>query len=128
MIFDFVIIGSGPAGSILAWKLSKLNFKIALVDQANSKKKIIHDYFLPYVNQSPINYNPVYSNRLGGNSILWHSKVYLISEKEFETGEWPFAYTELQENSKELSKLLEIDKPENLEIYSSILKFLKFQI
>lgn len=115
MIFDFVIIGSGPAGSILAWKLSKLNFKIALVDQANSQKKIINDYFLPYVNQSPINYNPVYSNRLGGNSILWHSKVYLISEKEFETGEWPFAYDELKENSKELSKLLEIEKPENLE-------------
>lgn len=115
MLFDFVIIGSGPAGSILAWKLSKFKFKIALIDQANSKKKIINDYFLPYVNQSPINYNPVFSNRLGGNSILWHSKVYLISEKEFETGEWPITYNELKDNSNELSKLLKIDKPENLE-------------
>ena len=83
MTFDFVIIGSGPAGSILAWRLAKLNFNIALVDQANSKKKIINDYFLPYVNKSPNHYNPVFSNRLGGNSILWHSKVYLISEKHF---------------------------------------------
>mgnify|MGYP001295145562 CR=1 FL=1 len=70
MLFDFVIIGSGPAGSILAWRLAKLNFNIALVDQANSKKKIINDYFLPYVNKSPSHYNPVFSNRLGGNSVL----------------------------------------------------------
>ncbi len=114
MLFDFVIIGSGPAGSILAWRLAKLNFNIALVDQANSKKKIINDYFLPYVNKSPSHYNPVFSNRLGGNSVLWHSKVYLMSEKEFDTGEWPFNYEELSENSRELSKLLNIEKPVNL--------------
>ena len=115
MLFDFVIIGSGPAGSILAWRLAKLNFNIALVDQANSKKKIINDYFLPYVNKSPSHYNPVFSNRLGGNSVLWHSKVYLMSEKEFDTGEWPFNYEELRENSRELSNLLNIEKPINLE-------------
>ncbi len=115
MSFDFVIIGSGPAGSILAWRLAKLNFKIALVDQANSKKKVMNDYFLPYVNRSPNNYNPVFSNRLGGNSILWHSKVYLISEKEFDTGEWPFTYEELSENSRELSNLLNIENPSFLE-------------
>jgi hypothetical protein len=115
MTFDFVIIGSGPAGSILAWRLAKLNFNIALVDQANSKKKIINDFFLPYVNKSPIHYNPVFSNRLGGNSVLWHSKVYLISEKEFDIGEWPFNYEELRENSRELSDLLNIEKPINLE-------------
>ena len=114
MTFDFVIIGSGPAGSTLAWKLAKLNFNIALVDQANNKKKKIHDYFLPYVNKSPNNYNPVFSNRLGGNSLLWHSKVYLISEKEFNLGEWPFTYNELMDNSKELSKLLNIETPFNL--------------
>ncbi len=39
MKFDYVIIGSGPAGSVLAWHLSKLNFKIALIDRSNSKKK-----------------------------------------------------------------------------------------
>lgn len=115
MTFDFVIIGSGPAGSTLAWRLAKSNFNIALVDQANNKKKKIHDYFLPYVNKSPNNYNPVFSNRLGGNSILWHSKVYLISEKEFNLGEWPFTYNELMDNSKELSKSLDIEKPVNLE-------------
>ena len=115
MQFDFVIVGSGPAGSILAWKLAKMNFNIALIDQANSTKKVMSDYFLPYVNNSPNNYNPVYSNRLGGNSILWHSKVYLISKKEFDIGKWPFGYDELKNNSQELSKLLKIENSSYLD-------------
>ena len=39
MKFDYVIIGSGPAGSVLAWKLAKLNFDIAIIDRSNSQKK-----------------------------------------------------------------------------------------
>lgn len=109
MSFEFAIVGSGPAGSILAWKLAKLNYKIAIIDRAfGSKKKMINDFFLPFVNISPNYYTPVYSNLLGGNSALWHGKVYLISKKEFETGEWPMSYDELIENSRELSKLLKI--------------------
>ncbi len=38
MTLDFAIIGTRPAGSILAWKLPKLNFRIALVGRTNSKK------------------------------------------------------------------------------------------
>ena len=41
MKFDYVIIGSGPAGSILAWKLAKLKFNIAIIDRSNSQKKLV---------------------------------------------------------------------------------------
>ena len=115
MNFNYVIIGSGPAGSVLAWKLAKLNFKVALVDRSNSHKKIINDFFLPYVNSTPSYYPPVFSDQLGGNSSLWHNKIYLISKKEFETGEWPISYNELLEYSRDLSKLLNVHKPKNLE-------------
>ena len=115
MNFNYVIIGSGPAGSVLAWKLAKLNFKVALVDRSNSQKKILNDFFLPYVNNTPSYYTPVFSDKLGGNSALWHNKIYLISKKEFETGEWPISYDELLENSRDLSKLLNVYKPKNLE-------------
>jgi hypothetical protein len=115
MNFNYVIIGSGPAGSVLAWKLAKLNFKVALVDRSNSQKKIINDFFLPYVNNTPSYYTPVFSDQLGGNSALWHNKIYLISKKEFETGEWPISYDELLEDSRDLSKLLNVYKPKNLE-------------
>ena len=41
MKFDYIIIGSGPAGSLLSWNLSKKGFKIAIIDRAtNVKKKI----------------------------------------------------------------------------------------
>lgn len=115
MKFDYVIIGSGPAGSILAWKLAKLNFDIAIIDRSNSQKKIINDFFLPYVNNSPSYYTPVYSDQLGGNSALWHNKIYLLSKKEFDLEEWPISYDELLKDSRELSKLLNIDDSINLE-------------
>ena len=115
MKFDYVIIGSGPAGSVLAWKLAKLNFKVALVDRSNSRKKIINDFFIPYVNNTPSYYTPVFSDQLGGNSTLWHNKIYLISQKEFEIGKWPISYNELLEDSRDLSKLLNVHKPKNLE-------------
>lgn len=115
MKFDYIIIGSGPAGSILAWKLAKLKFNVALIDRSSSKKKIINDFFLPYVNKSPNYYTPVFSNRLGGNSVLWHNKVYLMSEKEYDTGAWPINYKELLDESRDLAKILKIENAFNLE-------------
>ena len=63
----------------------------------------------------PSYYTPVFSNLLGGNSALWHNKIYLIAKKEFETGEWPISYNELLEDSRDLSKILNVYKPINLE-------------
>ena len=39
MSFEFAIVGSGPAGSILAWKLAKFNYNIAIIDRAFGSKK-----------------------------------------------------------------------------------------
>ena len=115
MKFDYVIIGSGPAGSVLAWHLSKLNFKIALIDRSNSKKKIVNDFFLPYVNKCPNYYTPVFSDQLGGNSALWHNKIYLISKKEFKMKDWSVNYDELLLHSRDLSSKFNITNSNNLE-------------
>ena len=80
MKYDFVIIGSGPAGSTLAWKLAQNRYKIAIIDRAiNQESGLINDFFCPYINKLPNYYSPVFSNQLGGNSALWHGKIYLIS-------------------------------------------------
>ena len=111
MTFDFIIIGSGPAGSIVSNKLAKEGFKIALIDRAkNEKSTIINDFFCPYVNKCPSYYSPLYSNQLGGNSELWHSKIYLLSEDELNTSDWNIKYKELKKYSDQLAKTLNIKK------------------
>jgi hypothetical protein len=106
MIYDFVVIGSGPVGSILAWLLSKRN-KICLIDIAGSSKKI---EFTPFIQETTNKYEPVNSNKLGGNSELWHNKVFLMTRREFEYGKWQFTYNELVKNSNQLAKKLKIKK------------------
>ena len=60
-------------------------------------------------NDCPSFYSPVFSNQLGGNSALWHSKIYLISKDEFNSQEWGFEYHELEEYSEKLSSTLGIE-------------------
>ena len=102
--FDFVIIGSGPAGSLLAWLLSKKNFKICIIDRANDKAIISN----PYVDKSSFHYLPLFSNKLGGNSQLWHNKIYLISKDEFNEKKWGFSYKILKKLSLNLEKKLSV--------------------
>lgn len=111
MKFDFVVVGSGPAGSVLADELSKKGFSIALVDRAsNDKLHTVNHFFCPYVNNSPNYYTPVFSNELGGNSLLWHSKIYLLSKQELLSYKWPLKYKELKNYSNILSKKFGINK------------------
>ncbi len=104
MKYDFVIIGSGPAGSTLAWKLAQNKYKIAIIDRAiHEESRFINDFFCPYINNLPYYYSPVFSNQLGGNSALWHGKIYLISNKEFDKNKWGFDYYELKQFSDSLA-------------------------
>ena len=51
MEFDYIIIGSGPAGCILSNELSNSGFKIALVDRAQKiNSSSINDFLCPYIN------------------------------------------------------------------------------
>ena len=112
MDYDFIIIGTGPSGSVVGSNLAKKGYKIAMVDRATNIKKNSDTnsfIFSPYIKKSPFNYTPLFSNQLGGNSALWHNKIYLLSKKEFNTENWGFNYNELKKNSKDLSKKLKLD-------------------
>ena len=110
MNFDFVIIGSGPAGSILSEELSKKGFKIAIIDRAKNEKSMpINDFFCPYIDKAPSYYTPVFSNQLGGNSALWHSKIYLLSKSEVQKYNWDIEYDELKKYSDKLANKLGVN-------------------
>ena len=110
MEFDYIIIGSGPAGSILSKELSDSGFKVALIDRAQNKRtSSINDFFCPYIDNCPKYYTPVFSNTLGGNSELWHSKVYLLSEDEIRKYNWNIDYKELLNFSNILTKKFKIN-------------------
>ena len=110
MEFDYIIIGSGPAGSILSKELSDSGFKVALIDRAQNKgTSSINDFFCPYIDNCPKYYTPVFSNTLGGNSELWHSKVYLLSEDEIRKYNWNIDYKELLNFSNILTKKFKIN-------------------
>ena len=79
------------------------------------KKKIVNDFYLPYVNKCPNYYTPVFSDQLGGNSALWHNKIYLMSEKEFNLKDWLISYDELLLYSRDLSEKFNINNSNNLE-------------
>ena len=123
---DFFVVGSGPAGSVVSWNLANKGFKVFLVDRASNLNKTDKNSFIysPYIEKSPDNYTPLFSNQLGGNSALWNDKVYLISEDEFNSGEWQFSYEELLKNSCELAKKFEINHDDiNKIIISKGLKY-----
>lgn len=108
--YDYVVIGSGPAGSILSKFLSEKNYKIAIVDRATDKLKGKKNFiFNPYINKCPNYYTPSFSNQIGGNSALWHKKIYLISKDEVAKGKWPLKYSEILKYSHILARKLKIN-------------------
>jgi len=121
MEYDFIIIGTGPSGSVIASNLAKKGYKIAMVDRATDSKNISDKnsfIFAPYINSSPFNYTPLFSNQLGGNSALWNNKIYLLTKDEFNTDNWGFGYKELQQNSKDLSEKLNLNHNKINKTYS----------
>lgn len=109
--FDYVIFGSGAAGSTLAYFLAKQDFTVALVDIAkkrtNSEK---NRYRPPFINSCTNCYTPSYSGVFGGNTNLWSGKIYLLSEKEM--ANWPVKYNTLYRHSEQLAHELNISHKE----------------
>ena len=124
MIYDYLIMGSGPAGSILAKSLppkSKiLIIDIAKEDDEYKTKKLRH----PLVNFCSNKYNISYSNRLGGNSVLWNNKLSVLTFNEFKNMGFLFPYSEYMKYSSKVIKILNLKnvKKNNNSSYLEVLR------
>ena len=109
MEFDYVIVGSGAAGSTLSNELSKDNKStIAIIDIGKTRKPNKKRQFkAPFLNKCTRSYTHSISGVFGGNTELWSSKIYLLTKGEI--SRWPISYKDLLENSKDLAHELEID-------------------
>ena len=108
--FDYVIFGSGAAGSSIAYQLSKEK-TVAIIDIASKKTSDKKNRSIPpYVNSYSSIYSPTYSGVFGGNTELWSGKIYLMRKEEIK--DWPISYNELLNLSKELAFELNIPHDE----------------
>ncbi len=108
MIYDYLIFGSGPAGSIIAKSLPTKS-KILIIDIAKKNdgyksNKLKH----PLINLCSSGYKISYSDRLGGNSVLWNNKLSILSAYEFKKMGFLFSYNEYLKNSTEVIKILNL--------------------
>ena len=112
MNFDYVIIGSGAAGSTLSHELSKDNkTTVAIIDIGKTNKPNKKRQFkAPFLNQCTRSYTHSISGVFGGCTELWSSKIYLLTKGEIIS--WPISYEDLLENSKDLAHELEINHNE----------------
>ena len=104
--YDYVIVGTGAAGSTLAYSLPR-NVSILMVDIAEyGAGQALRMNPLPYVDQLPDHYTPEFSGVLGGNTALWPGKVYLIAPQEMT--DWPIQFKDLEHHSESLAAELGI--------------------
>ena len=104
---DYVVVGSGPAGSLCAHNLSRSGHEIVLLEIASlsrSTRESTNAHLPPPLSVKAKTFTPRFSNTLGGNSSLWKSKVYLPSKEEFSRGDWGFTYEELVRASESASQ------------------------
>jgi hypothetical protein len=106
----------------LAYLLSKKKFKIAIIDRADDKNYKINNYHNPYIAEFSENYLPLFSNKIGGNSALWHNKIYLLTKDEFDESKWKFKYNILKKFSEDLAKELNINH-DNFKIEKNKINF-----
>ena len=114
----FCIIGSGPAGSILAKNLAKKGFKVIIVEAGNLDGKNIKQPFLNKINIDKDYQIKISSSyQMGGASNLWSGKIHSLDEIDFlkrpniNNFTWPFNKIKLAYYYKKAAKIFSY--PEN---------------
>ena len=123
----FCIVGSGPAGSILAKNLAEKGFQTILVEAGSLDSKNIKQPCFDKININKnyqTNLNSPY--QVGGASNLWSGKMHELDEIDFvkrpliKDCSWPFGKAKLDSHYKKASKILSVPSKSQINnIFSS---------
>jgi hypothetical protein len=130
---NFCIVGSGPAGSVLAKKLAEKGIQCILVEAGSLDDKHIKQPCFDKINidkDYQINLNSSY--QVGGASNLWSGKMHTLDEIDFikrpyiKNFTWPFKKIKLISYYKKASKILSLPNKDNFNnFFLSTLKIKK---
>jgi len=133
-VFDVCVIGSGPAGGVLAKELAEAGAKVALVEAGRRMRaEDFHDHAWPYEFPKRVKPTPYYPpevaaairydncdkvsvdriRAVGGRSIHWNAVCLRFAERDFRERsiegieeDWPLTYQELEPYYAQVEKMI----------------------
>ena len=107
--YDLIVVGSGPAGLVLADHASKKNLRVLMIEKGEvypERGKYDDIHFNDLIRDDSLNQG------VGGNSNFWGGLISLMDPSDFarvnpSTGElyWPITYSEIKGFFNEVAKL-----------------------
>lgn len=119
MSYDYIIIGSGIAGTILANELSNLSKSILLIECGNKNlNKFYKQIYYGNISDKSLSHGKIDEYRnlaLGGTSLSWGGAICKLDESDFKKKDidnenfWPFEKNYLDKFYKKTEKYFEIN-------------------
>lgn len=107
MVYDAIIVGSGPVGSLLAHLFAQRNLRVLIVEK-NSNKHVAREQKPDFIDSiDNWNYFPVESGCAGGNGWLWGGKCYLFDIPTLKS--WGFCEQSIIDSERLLKQMLSVD-------------------
>ena len=119
--FDIVIVGSGPAGTMVASELVRKGHRVVLLEAGDRLPETNFSKFFEFEGQKNSSLNFGMSWQLGGTSNLWAGRCapmdsYDISESKL----WPFDRHVLNDHYEYASRFLGLESWESVEQVSGV--------
>ena len=108
--FDIVIVGSGPAGAVVASELVKTGRRVVLLEAGGRLPEVDFSKFFEFDRQKNSSLNFGMSWQLGGTSNLWAGRCAPMDKYDISGSRlWPFEHHVLDDHYEYASRFLGLE-------------------